>query len=115
MSAADSNLVVVGVGATAPTWATPVRESSLMVEAALAACADAGLDPTAIDGVLSEAYSTPRVMPELHAALRLRPDVFTANTGLVGSGAVATTTLAQGAAAAGHGEVFLCVYGLNLS
>ena len=89
--------------------------SRLVVEAALAACRDAGIAPESVDGILSEAYSTPHIMPDLHAALNLKPDVFTANVGLVGSGAVATIALAQAAAEAGVGSTFLCVYGLNLS
>lgn len=111
----NKGLSIVGVGATPPAWAAKGSVSRLVIDAALAACADAGIAPESIDGVLSEAYSTPKIMPDLHAALNLRPEIFTANVGLVGSGAVATIALAQAAAAAGIGSTFLCVYGLNLS
>ncbi len=111
----NKGLSIVGVGATPPAWAANGSVSRLVIDAALAACADAGIAPESIDGVLSEAYSTPKIMPDLHAALNLRPEIFTANVGLVGSGAVATIALAQAAAAAGIGSTFLCVYGLNLS
>ncbi|WP_162938563.1 thiolase family protein [Mycobacterium kyogaense] len=106
---------IVGIGATRPAWSHHSSVSKLVVEAALAACDDAGISPESLDGVLSEAYSTPHIMPDLHAALNLKPDVFTANIGLVGSGAVATIALAQAAASTGQGSTFLCVYGLNLS
>ena len=111
----NKKLAIVGVGATPPAWSVDASVSRLVIDAALAACEDAGIAPESIDGVLSEAYSTPKIMPELHAALNLKPEVFTANVGLVGSGAVATISVAQAAAAAGLGSTFLCVYGLNLS
>jgi acetyl-CoA acetyltransferase len=110
-----SRLSIVGIGSTPPAWAVEKSVSRLVIDAALAACADAGIAPESIDGVLSEAYTTPKIMPELHAALNLKPDIFTANVGLVGSGAVATIAVAQAAAASGLGSTFLCVYGLNLS
>ncbi|CDO30869.1 thiolase family protein [Mycolicibacterium porcinum] len=112
---AQKTLAIVGIGATRPAWSHESSVSKLVVEAALAACDDAGISPGSLDGVLSEAYSTPHIMPGLHAALNLKPDVFTANIGLVGSGAVATIALAHAAANTGQGSTFLCVYGLNLS
>ncbi len=110
-----SSLSIVGVGSTPPAWSADASVSRLVIDAALAACEDAGIAPESLDGVLSEAYSTPHIMPELHAALNLKPEIFTANVGLVGSGAVATIAVAQAAAAAGLGSTFLCVYGLSLS
>lgn len=108
-------LSIIGIGATQPAWTRTSSVSKLVIDAALAACQDAGISPQSLDGLLSEAYSTPHIMPSLHAALNLKPDVFTANIGLVGSGAVATIALAQAAANVGMGSTFLCVYGLNLS
>jgi acetyl-CoA acetyltransferase len=115
MTVRKNALSIVGIGATRPAWSRRSTVSKLVIDAALAACADAGISPQGIDGVLGEAYSTPHIMSELHAALNLKPDVFTANVGLVGSGAVATIGLAQAAVSAGMGSTFLCVYGLNLS
>lgn len=108
-------LAIVGVGVTQPAWSRTSSVTKLVVDAALAACRDAGIEPHNLDGILSEAYSTPHIMSGLHAALNLKPDVFTANIGLVGSGAVATLAVAEAAASVGMGSTFLCVYGLSLS
>lgn len=112
---ASKTVSIVGVGATQPAWTHTSSASKLIVDAALAACQDAGISPQSLDGVLSEAYATPQIMPNLLAALNMKPGAFTASIGLIGSGAVATVTLAQAAANMGMGSTFVCVFGLNLS
>jgi acetyl-CoA acetyltransferase len=68
-----------------------------------------------VDGLIGEASRFPYLMPDLQTALGLGPDTFTAHIGHSGSGIVATPMVAKGAAAAGQGSTFLCVYGISLS
>lgn len=111
----DMQLAVVGIGATETAPALPDDAVRLCVRAALAACADAGIDPGDIDAVLSEAHDMPQIFPDILASLGLSPDTYTAHVGLIGSGAVATPLLARALVSAGMASTVLCVYGLNLS
>lgn len=108
-------LSIVGIGATETARALPDDATRLCVRAALAACADAGIDPSQVDAVLSEAHDMPPIFPDILAALRISPDTFTAHIGLIGAGAIATPLLARALVGAGMASTVLCVYGLNLS
>lgn len=110
-----AELAIVGIGATETAAALPDDATRLCVRAALAACEDAGLRPTDIDAVLSEAHDMPEIFPDILASLGMSPDTCTAHVGLIGSGAVATPLIARALMSAGMASTVLCVYGLNLS
>ena len=110
-----TELSIVGVGATETARALPDDAVRLCVRAALAACEDAGIRPSQIDAVLSEAHDMPVIFPDILAALGVSPTTFTAHVGLIGAGAAATPLLARALVEAGMATTVLCVYGLNLS
>ena len=69
-------IAIVGIGATETAPALSDDATRLCVRASLAACADAGLVPSDIDAVLSEAHDMPAIFPDILAALGVSPDTY---------------------------------------
>jgi acetyl-CoA acetyltransferase len=105
---------VVGVGETTyyKRGDSPDPEFVLVLRAILAACADAGIDPTEIDGYYS--YSNDRNLPSrLHTALGARELRFSnMQWGSGGGGAAASVGNAAAAIAAGYADCVVAFRGL---
>jgi acetyl-CoA acetyltransferase len=105
---------VVGVGETTyyKRGDSPDPEFVLVLRAILAACADAGIDPTEIDGYSS--YSNDRNLPSrLHTALGARELRFSnMQWGSGGGGAAASVGNAAAAIAAGYADCVVAFRGL---
>ena len=71
---------VVGIGCTDYSRNSGRSDLTLAVQATLAACADAGLDPSAIDGIVASDMDTVR-SNDLAPALGIPEITFTAQTG----------------------------------
>src|SRR3546814_17421093 len=67
MSAAQ-DIAIVGVGETEFVRKSPDHVGSLVVQAARAACADAGIDPSEINGFVTESSSMPGLVPPAEVA-----------------------------------------------
>ncbi len=107
-------VAVVGVGET-PYYkrgGSPDPEFVLVLKAILAACADAGIDPTDIDGYSS--YSNDRNLPSrLHSALGAKELRFSnMQWGSGGGGAAASVGNAAAAVAAGYADCVVAFRGL---
>ncbi|WNI14260.1 thiolase C-terminal domain-containing protein [Actinacidiphila sp. ITFR-21] len=84
---ADGDAVIAGVGETDYSWASRRTPTGLAVEAVLAACRDAGIDPRDIDGIISHPFA---VSPEeLMSAMGLRRLNYNCVIHMGGAGAVA--------------------------
>lgn len=100
---------IAGVGQTDFTRGSARSNITLAVQAALAACADAGIDSSEIDGVLPPHQGTSACSEDLMANLRIRDLRYSAIPYLGGASAVAALQSAALALVAG-----LCSYVLVL-
>lgn len=104
MIAAETTLIgsgarIVGVGETDYCRGTDSSTLQLTIEASLAACADAGIDPSEVDGVV---VPNGKVDVEVFIhALGIRDLRFHAATSMGGAGTVAAVGIASGAVRAG--------------
>lgn len=108
-------VAVVGVGETEFVRRDDRRVGELVVAACRAALADAGLEPSDVDGVVTEGSTMPSRVPadEVAYALGITDRRFTA-AGLVGgAGVVGAVALAALALRSGEAEVVLSYYGAD--
>jgi acetyl-CoA acetyltransferase len=107
-------IAIVGVGETAPVRRSDKDLRTLAVEAALAALDDAGLDPSAVDGIVTDAGIMPTTVPHEWMAAQLGIDNhFSAALSYGGTGIVAAPMLAEMAIRAGLAEVVLFYFGVD--
>ena len=103
---------IIGIGTTDFRSRVQRSELRLAVEAAVAACADAGIDPCEIDGMCT--VSTDEVGENnLAASLGLEDVRFFAEVPFGGGGTCGTVALAVAALAAGMTTTVLCWRSLN--
>jgi len=103
---------IIGIGTTDFRSRVQRTELRLAVEAAVAACADAGIEPSQIDGMCT--VSTDEVGENnLAASLGLEDVPFFAEVPFGGGGTCATVALAVAALAAGMATTVLCWRSLN--
>jgi acetyl-CoA acetyltransferase len=103
---------IIGIGTTDFRSRVPRSELRLAVEAAVAACADAGIEPCEIDGMCT--VSTDEVGENnLAASLGLEDVPFFAEVPFGGGGTCGTVALAVAALAAGMATTILCWRSLN--
>ena len=103
--------VIAGIGETEYVRGTEKSGLRLQLEAALAACRDAGVDSAAVDGlVITHQVSTNE---DFIAALGIRDLKFHAHLNIGGASAVAGLNLAVHAVAAGLAERIVVVCGRN--
>ena len=103
---------IIGIGETDFSTNSGRTELKLAVQATLAACEDAGIEPTAIDGMVR--YDMDEVdQLALATTLGVANLRFIAETGYGGGGACTTVILAAMAVATGQADVVLCWRSLN--
>jgi len=91
--------VITGIGETEFVRGTTKTAESLLVQAALAACADAGADPSSVDGVV---IPHGKITAECYVqALGLTDLRFSADNAMGGAGAVAAIMIAASAVRSG--------------
>ena len=103
---------VVGIGTTAYSKRSGVSPTALAAEAALAAIADAGLDPADIDGFVRSDYDEASAVA-LADALGVDDISFWGQTGPGGSGPCAMVGQAVGAIMSGQARTVLVYRALN--
>lgn len=110
-------IAIVGVGETEYALKDPRPPSALALEAVRRALADAGIDPTDVDGFVTEANRMPHAAPadEIAQRLGVKERRFTAHLGLAGSGNVGAPLLARGAIESGLAEIVVVYYAISLS
>jgi acetyl-CoA acetyltransferase len=108
-------IAIVGVGGTPPVRRSDRGIRELVVEACLAAIADAGLRPGDIDGVVTDVSYMPLRVPadEVAIALGLPDGRFSAHGLVGGAGVVGAPELARLAIAAGRARHVLSYYGAD--
>jgi acetyl-CoA acetyltransferase len=113
MSSPHGQIAIVGVGETEFRRQIDRSTLDLVVEAALAALDEAGLEPGAVDGIVTEASSMPQLVPadEVAMALGVKNRTFTASALIGGAGVVGAPDLAQMAINAGRATTVLTFFG----
>ncbi|WP_342641737.1 thiolase family protein [Rhodoligotrophos ferricapiens] len=107
-------IAIVGVGETAPTRRSEKDIRALTVEAALSALEDAGLAPSDVDGIVTDAGIMPTTVPHEWMAAQLGIDAhFSAALSYGGTGIVAAPLLAEMAIRQGLAEVVLFYFGVD--
>jgi acetyl-CoA acetyltransferase len=113
------DIAIVGVGESSPACVDNRPFMTMVMEAVEAALADAGLQPSDINGFVSESALMPRMAPanSIVAALGISPrQDFHVQYGLpYGAGLVASPELAAAALHGGRARAVLCWFGQQLS
>ena len=109
----SDEVCIVGVGQTEFNRGSGVSNVALATRASLLACADAGLDPSEIDGILPPHQGTSACAEDLMAALRVRELRYTAIVYMGGASAVASLQTAAIALASGLCNYVLAVRARN--
>ena len=112
MTGFGGRTAIAGIGATTFSKNSGVSELHLAAEAILAAVADAGLEPEAIDGLVTFDFETNRQI-EVAQALGLRELRFFSLTPFGGGGACAVIQHAALAVATGVAETVVCYRAFN--
>jgi acetyl-CoA acetyltransferase len=103
--------VIAGIGETEYVRGTSKSERQLIIQAGLAACFDAGVEPESVDGVV---IPMARVKNEdLIAGLGIRDLKFHADVNIGGASAVSSVVLAAGVIACGLASKVLVSVGWN--
>jgi acetyl-CoA acetyltransferase len=115
MTLGADRIAIVGVGGTPPVRRSPRGIRELVVEACLAAIADAGLQPSDIDGLVTDVSYMPLRVPadEVALALGLPVTRFSAHGLVGGAGVVGAPELARLAIASGRARHVLSYYGAD--
>lgn len=100
MSSIVDKAAIAGIGETEYVRGTEKTERQLILEASLAACHDAGIEPESVDGVIMAWHDTP-TNEDFVAALGIQDLKFHAHVHIGGASAVAGIVQAAGAIAAG--------------
>jgi acetyl-CoA acetyltransferase len=108
---------IVGVGETAFSRKDGRPVTAIAVEAVRRALDDAGLEPSDVDGFVTEASSMTRRAPidQVASALGVERRTFSAQTSLAGAGVVGALQLAQLGIDAGLASVVVSYYAISLS
>jgi acetyl-CoA acetyltransferase len=108
-------IAIAGVGSTDHVRRSGRPIGDLVVEASLAAIADAGLRPTDIDGIVTDVSYMPVRAPAdvVAVALGIRERCFTAHGLVGGAGVVGAPHLAELAIATGQARHVLSYYGAD--
>ena len=109
----SDEVCIVGVGQTEFNRGSGISNVALATRASLLACADAGLDPSEIDGILPPHQGTSACAEDLMAALRIRELRYTAIVYMGGASAVASLQTAAIALASGLCNYVLAVRARN--
>ncbi len=107
-------IAIVGVGETAPARRTEKGLRALVVEAVVAALADAGIDAGEVDGIVTDSVIMPTTVPHDYVSgqlgIRRR---FDAAISYGGAGIVAAPLLAEAAIASGQADVVVVYFGVD--
>ncbi len=105
---------IVGIGETQFYKSSDRSEWALATEAAAKACADAGLDPSEIDGIIRCSYDAV-LQHQLVRSLGIKSLTYHGEVGYGGGSPCAITTQAAMVVASGMAKYVLCYRSVNLS
>jgi acetyl-CoA acetyltransferase len=110
----DAHTAIVGIGETPPTRRSEHDIRRLTIDAVRAAIADAGLKPSDIDGIVTDAGIMPGTAPHEYVAAQLGiTRRFDGGVSYGGTGIVCAAQLADMAIRAGRAETVVCYFGVD--
>lgn len=107
-------VAIAGIGATQPVRRSDKSIRALVVEAVQAALDDCGLEPNAVDGVLSDGLVMPSTVPRDFVSAQFGFDRrFDGGTSFGGAGSATAPGLAQLAISSGQANVIVYYFGVD--
>ena len=107
-------IAIVGIGETPPVRRSGRTLHAMVVDAVMAALADAGICPKEVDGLVTDAVIMPTQVPFDYLAGHLgASNCFAASASLGGAGIVCAPMLAQHAIASGLAKVVVGYFGVD--
>lgn len=105
---------IVGVAETPPCRTSDRDLRALVLDAVRNALDDAGIRPSEVDGVVSDAGIMPNTVPAEFVAAHLGANRrFSCGSSFGGAGICAAPMLAEAALAGGHASVVVCYFGVD--
>ncbi len=114
MASLKDKTAIVGIGQTEFSKRSGKTEWTMATEAAVKACADAGISPTEIDGIVRSSYDAV-LQHELVKSLGIKELSYHGEVGFGGGAPCAIGTQAAMAVATGMARYVLCYRSVNLS
>ncbi len=109
-----TEIAIVGIGETPPCRRADKDIRALAVDAIDLAIADAGLDPGAIDGIVTDGMIMPGTVPHEYISAQFGIERrFDGGISYGGTGIVCAPLVAQAAIEAGLAETVLCYFGVD--
>jgi acetyl-CoA acetyltransferase len=105
---------IVGVAETPPCRTSDRDLRTLVLDSVRAALDDAGIQPSEVDGIVSDAGIMPNTVPAEFVAAHLGAKRrFSGGSSYGGAGICAAPMLVEGALAGGHATVVVCYFGVD--
>lgn len=110
----STEIAIVGIGETPPCRRSEKDIRALAVDAIAAALADAGLEPGAVDGIVTDNMIMPGTVPHEYIAAQFGIERrFDGGISYGGTGIVCAPLVARMAIEAGLAETVLCYFGVD--
>lgn len=114
MSMSGRDIAIIGVGETPPARRSPAPLAELTVDAIDRALADAGIDASQVDGIVTEGHIMPGTLPAGQVAARIgAPLRWSETISGAGAGTVAAALPAREALLRGDADYVLCYFGVD--
>lgn len=108
------NIAIVGIGETPPARRSQKDVRALVIDAVMAALDDAGIEPSEVDGIVTEASVMPLSVPHEYVAGQLgMMRYFDASISYGGAGIACAPMLAQMAIDSGYAKVVVSYFGVD--
>lgn len=108
------NIAIVGIAETAPARRSAVPIKDEVVDCVLAALDDAGIDPSEVDGIVTDTGIMPMMVAQDHVLGQLGIETsFSASISYGGAGIMATPILAEQAIRSGRARVIVSYFGID--
>jgi acetyl-CoA acetyltransferase len=108
------DVAIVGIAETAPTHRSSVSLKTQAIDCILAALDDAGVDPSEVDGIVTDSGIVPSLIPHDYVAGQLGIELdFSAALSYGGAGIVAAPMLAEPAIRCGRAKVVVSYFGVD--
>jgi acetyl-CoA acetyltransferase len=110
----DSEIAIVGIAETSPARILPISAREAVLRCILQALDDAGIDPSEVDGIVTDSGIMPVTVPHDYIAGQLNIECnFSASLSYGGAGIVAAPMLARGPIASGRANVVVSYFGVD--
>lgn len=109
-----SRIAIAGIAETPPARRSSVQLKTQAIDCILEALSDAGIDPSEVDGIVTDSGIVPALVPHDYVAGQLGIELdFSATLSYGGAGIVAAPMLAEMAILSGRAKVVVSYFGID--